>query len=171
MKTQKTSQRKAKNKNFKYKNKKKNSPRKSQSRSGKRKKSLSLNEVILKYQNLMDQHIMARKKLFELFFRKDPRRIEKLKRNFERTGQDIRNFERQLSPEFKKVLETRTEGYPLDLDYSASSDEKRETPPTSDPESQLYHISEVQKERPSYAEDREESRGTMDDYLKYKELA
>lgn len=168
MKTQKTKA-KPKNKNFRPRNKKRNFSKKN--RSGKRKKKLSLHEVILKYQNLMDQHINARRKLFELFFRKDPRRVSRLQKNFEKTGRDIRNFESQLSPEFREVLETRTEAYPLDLEYSSLSQEQREIAPKEDPQSSLYHISDTQKNRPSYSEDKEESIGTMEDYHEYKELS
>lgn len=144
----------------------KNKPKNNNSTSS---KILKGDEIIFKYDHLLEQHVQARRKYFELFYRKDPRRVEKLERNFQKTSMDIRSFETRLKPWQLEVLYKRTEGYPLDLDYSESSQEKvvdeLPTAPFID-----IHINASQRARSSYKDDTEESVGSFEDYEKYKEL-
>lgn len=131
------------------------------------KKPLKDDEIILKYDNLMEQHLNARKKYFENYHRKDKRRVEKLERNFHKTALDVRAFERRLKPHQFEILEKKIDGYSPDLDYSQSSGELVVTDlpvaPFGDP-----HENQTQQARPSYKDDTEESVGTMDDYEKYR---
>ena len=149
-------------------NKKSNNRNQNKKRKPNNKKPLRDHEIILKYDNLMEQHLIARKKYFENYHRKDKKRVEKLERNFQRTGLDVRAFERRLKPHQFEILEKKIDGYALDLDYSTSSGEQPVTElpvaPFGDP-----HENEIQLARPSFKEDTEESVGSMDDYEKYRE--
>lgn len=152
-----------KNSNNKNKRRRNNN----RNRSNNNKKPLKDDEIILKYDNLMEQHLNARKKYFENYHRKDKRRVEKLERNFHKTALDVRAFERRLKPHQFEILEKKIDGYSLDLDYSQSSGELAVTElpvaPFGDP-----HENQTQQARTSYKDDTEESVGTMDDYEKYR---
>lgn len=132
------------------------------------KKPLRDHEIILKYDNLMEQHLLARKRYFENYHRKDKKRVEKLERNFQKTGLDVRAFENRLKPHQFEILEKKINGYALDLDYSTRTGEEPitelPTGPFADP-----HENEVQASRPEFKDDTELTMGTMEDYEKYRE--
>ncbi len=132
----------------------------------------SLDQLLLQYDRLVDQHIEARKKLHELYYRCDDNRLYKLEDNFFHSAQKIQKFERELRPwQLDLLKKHRTEIYPLDAVYSTAHPEAekfdKETAPTL-PAPNLFHISPVQQSRPSYKGDTEISDGSYDDYLQYK---
>lgn len=129
-----------------------------------------LDRAYEKYQNLLDQHLIARKKYFELFYRADYQQKAKLERNFYQTLFDLRDFEEKATPEIKDFLKIKTNGRSEDYIYSENhalekvgkleiEGEKFEDP----------HFLPSQA-RADYAEDTEESSGTLDDYKNYKGL-
>lgn len=129
-----------------------------------------LDRAYEKYQNLLDQHLIARKKYFELFYRADYQQKAKLERNFYQTLFDLRDFEDKATPEIKDFLKIKTNGRSEDYIYSENhalektgkleiEGEKFEDP----------HFLPSQA-RANYAEDTEESSGTLDDYKNYKGL-
>jgi hypothetical protein len=142
------------------------------SRSG---RVLTINQVLVKYDNLLDQHLITRKKYYEYFNRVDDRQLMKLEKNFFDSIEHLRRFEANLEPWQREALEKRkTERYRPDLTYSSNRGwipeeiAKVEVTPEeiTDP-----HFTENQKEAfEAWREDTEESAGNYEDYLKYKGL-
>ncbi len=136
---------------------------------------LTSNQVLVKYDNLLEQHLITRRKYYEYFNRVDERQLYKLEKNFFDSIEHLRRFEANLEPWQREALEKRkTERYKLDLTYSDNRgwDPKEVTKvevrleEIEDP-----HFKDTQKEAYSeYREDREESVGTYEDYLKLKGL-
>ena len=134
-------------------------------------KPLGSNQVLQKYDNLLEQHLNNRKKYFELFHRADPRQKNKLERNFYASIEQLRKFEENLKDWQKVYLQKKTERYRLDLTYSSNHE--------LDPEAAVLisadqiddpHFTDSQKEAYEvYKEDTEESVGSIEDYQKYKE--
>jgi hypothetical protein len=136
---------------------------------------LTSNQVLVKYDNLLEQHLITRRKYYEYFNRADERQLKKLEKNFFDSIEHLRRFEANLEPWQREVLEKRkTERYKLDLTYSLN----RGLDPAAQPQVELApeeigdpHFTETQKEAfDEYREDREESEGTYEDYLKLKGL-
>jgi hypothetical protein len=137
-------------------------------------------QLLVQYDRLLEQHVEARKKLHEQFYRVDLARLDKLEKKFDDTLRDLRAFEKQLKPwQEEKLRNYKTEFYPLDAEYSqnyASEEEVTEFKTLKGPQAQLatsvrgvnFHTNEVQVKRESYAADVEDSAGTYEDYLKYK---
>jgi hypothetical protein len=136
---------------------------------------LTSNQVLVKYDNLLEQHLITRRKYYEYFNRVDERQLYKLEKNFFDSIEHLRRFEASLEPWQLEALEKRkTERYKLDLTYSnnrgwnpeeiANADYQPD--PNEDP-----HFKDTQKEAfVEYRDDREESVGTYEDYLKLKGL-
>lgn len=133
-----------------------------------------LDQLLLQYDRLVDQHIEARKKLHELYYRCDNNRLYKLEDQFFLTAQKILKFQRELRPwQLDLLKKHRTEIYPLDTAYSSAHPEAEKfdnTTASTVTSSNLYHISPVQLNRPSYKDDSEISEGTIEDYLQYKSM-
>ena len=136
---------------------------------------LTTNQVLVKYDNLLEQHLITRKKYFEYFNRVDYRQLNKLEKNFYDSLDHLRRFEANLEPWQREALEKRkTERYQPDLTYS----QNRDLDPAleakveiADDEIEDPHFKESQKEAfEAYKEDTEESEGTFEDYLKIKGL-
>lgn len=130
----------------------------------------------MKYDNLLEQHLITRRKYFEYFNRVDDRQLKRLEKNFFASIEHLRRFENNLEPWQREALEKRkTERYRLDLTYSNNRGLDTTTPPTVEvaPEDiQDPHFKDSQKEAyEAYREDTEESQGTYEDYLKMKGLA
>jgi hypothetical protein len=152
------------------KNHPQNNPQSNQQRpaAGPANKLSLIDRIYEKYQNLLEQHLIARKKYHDLFYRADPPQKNKLERQFFGTLRDINDFEARLNPAERELFEKRNNGLALDLTYStlnaaaleASTQEVPSGP--SDP-----HYMQSQKNA-SYKEDKEESVGSKDDYEKYK---
>ena len=130
----------------------------------------NLDRVYEKYLNLLDQHLIARRKYHDLFYRADPAQKNKLERNFYNTLNDIREFENRLAPDVRDLFEKRNNGLQPDRTYTSNRDmpvEGDEVPadlPPADP-----HYLQSQRQA-SYKDDVEESVGTPEDYLRYKNL-
>lgn len=128
-----------------------------------------LDRLIVKYENLREQHIEARRKYFDLFDRADPQQKDKLERVFTNTMVKIKEFEESLKPEDKELFDKHYNAYSPDLIYS----ENHELSPEGEPvvqeseESEDPHYLESQK-MTNYSDDSEESMGTLEDYERYK---
>lgn len=134
---------------------------------------LTTNQVLVKYDNLLEQHLITRRKYYEYFNRVDDRQLYKLEKNFFDSIEHLRRFEANLEPWQREALEKRkTERYKLDLTYSNNRGWNPEEVAQADfqpDENEDPHFKESQKEAfEEYKEDTEESVGTYEDYLKLK---
>lgn len=137
---------------------------------------LTTNQVLVKYDNLLEQHLITRRKYYEYFNRVDERQLYKLEKNFFDSIEHLRRFEANLEPWQREALEKRkTERYKLDLTYSNNRNWNPEEIAKADfqpDENEDPHFKDSQKEAfEEYKEDTEESEGTFEDYLKLKGLA
>lgn len=131
---------------------------------------LNVERIYEKYLNLLDQHLIARRKYHDLFYRADPSQKNKLERNFYNTMNDIRDFESKLAPEARELFEKRNNGLKQDNIYTANHELPLvgENPP---PETECADPHFLQTQRAAdYRGDTEESVGCADDYLRYKNL-
>jgi hypothetical protein len=128
----------------------------------------NIERIYEKYLNLLDQHIIARRKYHDLFYRADPAQKNKLERNFYNTLNDVREFESKLAPDVQMLFEKRNNGYMPDRTYTSNhaipieGDAVPKDLPPAEP-----HLLQSQIAA-DYKEDDEESVGTAEDYLKYK---
>lgn len=134
---------------------------------------LTSNQVLVKYDNLLEQHLITRRKYFEYFNRVDDRQLRRLEKNFYDSVEHLRRFEANLEPWQREALEKRkTERYAIDATYSLNRglDPLAPQPVEVAPEEiEDPHFKDSQKEAfEEYKEDVEESMGTFEDYLKYK---
>lgn len=131
---------------------------------------INIERIYEKYLNLLDQHLIARRKYHDLFFRADPAQKNKLERNFYNSLHELREFENRLDPAARELFEKRNNGLKADNIYTSTHEiaATGENPP-SDTEIDDPHFLQSQK-LANYADDNEESVGTLDDYLKYKNL-
>lgn len=134
---------------------------------------LTTNQVLVKYDNLLEQHLITRRKYYEYFNRVDDRQLRRLEKNFYDSIEHLRRFEANLEPWQREALEKRkTERYAIDATYSNNRgwDPLAPQPVEVAPEEiEDPHFKESQKEAfAEYKEDVEESMGSYEDYLKYK---
>ena len=133
-----------------------------------RPKNLTPSRVLQKYDNLLEQYIIARKKYFELYGRNSTKNLPKTLKNYESALKSLRDFESKLEDWQKEVLSKKVDGYAPDREYSSNHDLKPEGDQVSfvgefeDP-----HLLDTQKSE-NWSSDTEESSGTMEDYEKYK---
>lgn len=130
----------------------------------------NLERIYEKYLNLLDQHLIARRKYHDMFYRADNNQKNKLERNFYNTLNDIREFENKLAPEARELFEKRNNGLRPDTIYTTNHEitETGEVPgPDAPPEDPHYLQSQKSAD---YSGDTEESVGNADDYLRYKNL-
>jgi hypothetical protein len=137
---------------------------------------LTTNQVLVKYDNLLEQHLITRRKYYEYFNRVDEKQLKRLESNFFQSIEHLRKFENNLEPWQREALEKRkTERYRLDLTYSSNRGiDPTQLQPEIIPEDQIEdpHFKESQKEAfEMYKDDFEESEGSIEDYLKLKGLA
>ena len=132
-------------------------------------KKLSQNDKIVKsYYVFIEKLQIARRKYYDDFHHKDPNRVKKLRRNFERTVEEFSIWESKLSPEEANLI--RSEKNSKDFDYSTQKKLPQEghneisDSDISDP----HLISKQEQAKQQYQEDEEETVGTMDDYRSYK---
>lgn len=136
---------------------------------------LTTNQVLVKYDNLLEQHLITRKKYYEYFNRVDERQLYRLEKNFYDSIEHLRRFEASLEPWQREALEKRkTERYRPDFTYSLNRglDPNELAPIEVKPEEiEDPHYKDSQKEAfVEYREDTEESEGSFEDYLKLKGL-
>ncbi len=130
----------------------------------------SIERIYEKYLNLLDQHIIARRKYHDLFYRADPAQKNKLEKNFYNTLNDIREFEDRLAPDVRTLFEKRNNGLAPDRIYTSNHAipiEGDEVPKDLAPAEPHLLQSQINAD---FTGDTEESIGTADDYLKYKNL-
>jgi DNA mismatch repair ATPase MutL len=128
----------------------------------------NIERIYEKYLNLMDQHIIARRKYHDLFYRADPAQKNKLERNFYNTLNEVREFENKLAPDVKVLFEKRNNGYHPDRIYTTNHElpiEGDAVPADLPPAEPHLLQSQIAAD---YSGDTEESVGTAEDYLKYK---
>lgn len=133
---------------------------------------LTSNQVLVKYDNLLEQHLINRRKYYEYFNRVDDRQLMKLEKNFFDSIEHLRRFESSLEPWQREALERRkTERYKLDNTYSSnhSLDPLQQKVELPQEEMEDPHFKDSQKEAfEEYKNDTEESEGSFEDYLKLK---
>lgn len=130
----------------------------------------NIERIYEKYLNLLDQHLIARRKYHDLFFRADPNQKYKLEKNFFNTLNDVRDFEDKLAPDVRDLFEKRNNGYQYDRIYTQNHSLPIEgdiVPNDIAPAEPHLLQSQISAD---FAGDTEESVGTADDYLKYKNL-
>lgn len=133
-----------------------------------RPKSLTPSRILQKYENLMEQHIIARKKYFEVFGRITGKQFAKVENNFNRTLKAIVDYKNSLKDWQKEVLDKKLDFYPEDRQYSTT----HELEPVGDQVEfegtfEDPHLLPTQKDH-QWSNDTEESSGTMEDYKAYK---
>ncbi len=129
---------------------------------------LNIERIYEKYLNLLDQHIIARRKYHDLFYRADPPQKNKLEKNFYNTLNDIRDFESKLAPDVMKLFEKRNNGYQYDRIYTSNHaiPIEGDVVPADLPPAEPHLLrSQIAAD---YSHDDEESVGSAEDYLKYK---
>lgn len=131
---------------------------------------LNVERIYEKYLNLLDQHLIARRKYHDLFYRADPAQKNKLERNFYNTLNDIRDFEARLAPEARALFEKRNNGLKQDNIYTSNHELPLvgDTPPPATEWADPHFLQSQQAA--NFVEDKEESVGSAEDYLKYKNL-
>ena len=120
-----------------------------------------------KYDNLLERHLVSRRKYYDYFNRADPHKRIKMENNFYATLEHLRRFESSLSSQQKKWLEQKTNNLQPDIIYSKN----HEIPPhksTVDPSQANPHLLSSQKQS-DFSNDNEQSVGTMEDYMKLKQ--
>ncbi|POB14549.1 MULTISPECIES: hypothetical protein [Pseudomonadati] len=127
--------------------------------------------IIVKYFNLLEQHIMARRKYFDNFERVGEKQREKLERNFIETQKTFLAFKERLKEEDLKVFEEKFESLKMDLTYSSNHELPvgEVEPEVTEEEIEDPHYLQTQVEA-NYADDTEESVGSLEDYKAYKGL-
>jgi hypothetical protein len=130
----------------------------------------SFERIYEKYLNLLDQHIIARRKYHDLFYRADYNQKNKLEKNFYNTLNDIRDFENKLAPDVRAMFEKRNNGLQYDRTYTSNHEISIDGDPVPNdlpPAEPHYLQSQIAAD---YSGDCEESIGTAEDYLKYKNI-
>lgn len=133
-----------------------------------RPKALSPTKITQKYDNLMEQYLIARKKYFEFYARLQGKQLDKIKNNYETALTNLRNFGEKLNDWQKDVLDQKVDAFPEDRQYTQS----HEIEPVGDSvsfvgEFEDPHLLPTQKAE-NWASDTEESTGTIEDYAAYK---
>jgi hypothetical protein len=140
------------------------------SNKNRRPKTLTPARVLQKYDNLLEQHLIARKKYSEVHGRLAGRQLEKVVANLEKSRKNLHNYESTLQLDWQKeVIAKRLNLYPEDRQFSST----HELEPVGDEVSfegdfEDPHLLPIQRET-SWADDTEESSGTTEDYEKYKQ--
>lgn len=147
-----------------------NKRKRSNSNKNRRPKSLTPARVLQKYDNLLEQHLIARRKYSEVHGRVAGKQLNKVVSNLEKTRKNLYEYESTLQKDWQKdVIKQRLNLYPEDRQFSTTHDLEPVGDEVSfegdfpDP-----HLLPTQKET-SWESDTEESTGTMEDYEKYKQ--
>ena len=131
-----------------------------------------LERLVEKYINLLDQHLVARRKFHDLFYRADNNQLNKLERLFYQTINDLRDFEDKIAPEMKASFEQRINGLRPDTTYSTNHNiNLEEFVPAVVPESEIFDPHLLQSQiKANFKGDTEESVGSIEDYNQYKNI-
>ena len=135
-----------------------------------RPKSLTPARILQKYDNLMEQHIVARRKYFEMHGRAQGKQLDKIEANFQKSLDSLRRFEEGLKDWQLEVLKEKIDAYPEDRQFSSTHDLSPKGEEVSfSGEFEDPHLLPTQIEA-DFSGDTEESIGTMEDYKNYKGL-
>lgn len=124
--------------------------------------------VRAKYLSLVEQHVEARRKYYDLFYRADPNQLRKLEREFTDSQAKVLAFEESLKPNDREELIKDYGGKPEDRVYTQNHElppEQIDVPTQGDFEDP--HVLESQKAA-NFKDDTEETVGTIEDYNKLK---
>lgn len=116
---------------------------------------LSPSKEVQKYQNLFDQYLNARKKYFEKFSVVGIKQEIDLERKYNDHRNNLKKFEKNLSDEAKTTLGISEFTGNKDIEFEENISIRSP------------HELKSQKES-DFSNDKEESSGSMEDYLKYK---
>jgi hypothetical protein len=148
-----------------------NNRTRSGSNRNRRPKSLTPSRVIQKYDNLLEQHLVARKKYFETYGRNNDKNLQKAEESYKRTLEAMNDYVTTLTGWQKEVLDKKLNLYPEDRSFTSNNG--------IDPVGELVsfegtfddpHLLPTQKAQ-KWSEDTEESIGTIDDYKMYKGIS
>ena len=147
--------------------------RRNQNRNRRRRRGhapLPLEEKVLrKRDHLLEILGNTRRKYFELFFRADPKQKSKLYHNYSKALSEYHRFENSLTEEEREAFLKRKTNMTLDLTYTQNHQLKpvgEEVSFVGDFPDPHYLASQ---EEVDFSSDTEESTGSIEDYLKYKE--
>ena len=129
----------------------------------------SSESIIKRYGKILDLHLAARKKHHDLFHKADPQQKTRLEKNYYQTLENLRKFEEGLRPEEKELFFKEYRALNPDITYSNNHELSQEGEVLSMTEFEDPHVLPGQRES-AYAEDTEESTGTIEDYKKFKGL-
>lgn len=136
-----------------------------------RPKSLTPARILQKYDNLLEQYVVARRKYYELFGRAGGKQLDKVERNYQTSLKNLRDFEDKLEDWQREVLDQKINLYKEDRDYSTNNNISPEGDTVSfTGEFEDPHLLPTQKAT-EWSKDTEESEGTMEDYEKYKAMS
>ena len=136
-----------------------------------RPKSLTPARVLQKYDNLLEQYVVARRKYFELYGRASGKQLDKVERNYQTSLKNLRNFEDKLEDWQREVLKKKINLYKEDREFSTNHNLTPEGDTVSfTGEFEDPHLLPTQKAS-EWSKDTEESEGTMEDYEKYKSIS
>ena len=147
--------------------KKRNNIRKKNTSRNRRPKSLSPTRVLQKYDNLLEQHLIARKKYFEMHSRVTGKQLEKIESNLMRTLEELRQFESSSKDWQQEILSQKINPYPEDKQYTSEHELPAVAYIPFDGDYEDPHMLATQKSH-NWSQDTEESQGTMEDYYNYK---
>jgi hypothetical protein len=133
-----------------------------------RPKALTPTRLLQKYDNLLEQYLIARKKYNDIYGRGKDKQLDKVYRNYQHALKCLRDFENGLVDWQKEVLKVKIDAYPADRQFTTEhniepiGDEVSFVGEFEDP-----HLLSTQKEH-EWTTDSEETQGTIDDYYQYK---
>ncbi len=143
-------------------------PHQNGQREGGQEGRLDFQKVLHKYENFLEQHLNARRKYFEQFYRTHEDGRARLEHNFFKSIEQLRDFEEKLPDDVKILLKNHIDRYREDNIYTQNH-ELPLAPPKEEIVTKIEdpHRLESQKQA-KYAHDAEESNGSLDDYYAYK---
>lgn len=144
-----------------------NKPKRNNSRN-RRPKTLTPARILQKYENLLEQHLIARKKFYEMHGRITGKQLEKVEFNYNKTMKALYEYENTLPKEWQKeVLQNKLELYPQDRQFSTTHELEPVGELEEVPEDFDIHLLPTQVNH-DWSNDTEESSGTIEDYKAYK---
>lgn len=142
-------------------------PKRNNSRN-RRPKTLTPARIHQKYENLLEQHLIARKKFYEMHGRITGKQLEKVEFNYNKTMKALYEYENTLPKEWQKeVLQKKLELYPQDRQFSSTHELEPVGELEEVPEDFDIHLLPTQTNH-DWSSDTEESSGTIEDYKAYK---
>ncbi len=149
----------------------KNSSRPRRNRNNNRKrKPITTRGVVGAYLETISRYLKARKDYFDSFRGTLNKKVRRTFDNYQKQLKTLRGFEKTLKPWQAEELQKNIEFFPEDNEFSKNHPGEEIAEKVEETEEKVFfHELISQKERSRYAEDTEESEGSIDDYTKYKE--